>query len=323
MVISLHRLAKVFGRPTSGAFTSGPNRPFLFAGWTHWITNGNASFTDDPGNNYLARAQFPGPRFPWVKYEEVWLTPDGVANGQDDVVDSAIAWILSGDIDDDGIPDTSDNCLGTPNPDQTDTDGDGFGNACDNDDDNDDILDYLDNCPLDFNTDQLDTDEDTLGDVCDDDDDNDTVPDSSDNCPLIANPNQDDSDIDGVGDSCDNCAAIANSNQDDSDSDGIGDLCDNCIDTYNPTQSDTNQDGIGDACCCLGSTGDFNGDGDNADVLDLTYIVDYIFRGGTIPGCPKEGDLNFDGNSSNILDLTYLVDFIFRGGFPPANCITK
>jgi len=69
--------------------------------------------------------------------------------------------------------------------------------------------------------------------------------------------------------------------------------------------------------------GDFNGDGDNADVLDLTYIVNYIFRGGTIPGCPKEADLNFDGNSSNILDLTYLVDFIFRGGFPPANCITK
>ena len=58
-------------------------------------------------------------------------------------------------------------------------------------------------------------------------------------------------------------------------------------------------------------------------MLDLTYIVDFIFRGGTIPGCPNEADLNLDGNSANILDLTYLVDFIFRGGFPPAGCIAK
>lgn len=37
------------------------------------------------------------------------------------------------DSDDDGIPDDEDNCPDTPNPDQTDSDGDGRGDACDQD----------------------------------------------------------------------------------------------------------------------------------------------------------------------------------------------
>ena len=36
------------------------------------------------------------------------------------------------DSDNDGIPDSEDNCPDTPNPDQEDTDGDGIGDACDN-----------------------------------------------------------------------------------------------------------------------------------------------------------------------------------------------
>ena len=34
------------------------------------------------------------------------------------------------DVDGDGVPDTEDNCLNVANADQTDTDGDGFGDAC-------------------------------------------------------------------------------------------------------------------------------------------------------------------------------------------------
>ena len=72
--------------------------------------------------------------------------------------------------------------------------------------------------------------------------------------------------------------------------------------------------------CCTGNRGDFNMDGSDADVLDLTYLVDFIFRGGPVPFCPSEADVNFDDSSSNILDLIFLVDFIYRGGPPPGGC---
>ncbi len=73
--------------------------------------------------------------------------------------------------------------------------------------------------------------------------------------------------------------------------------------------------------CCFGSRGDINGDGVDHNILDLTFIVDYIFRGSGDPGvCPEEADLNSDGDGPNILDLTFAVDFIFRGGAPAGTC---
>jgi len=73
--------------------------------------------------------------------------------------------------------------------------------------------------------------------------------------------------------------------------------------------------------CCIGNRGDINGDDTDANILDLTYLVDYIFRGGPAPGCPNEADVNSDGTSANILDLTFLVDRVFRGGPAPGACI--
>ena len=73
------------------------------------------------------------------------------------------------DRDSDGIVDTEDNCRFT-NADQKDSDGDGLGDACDQDfidPDNDGVVDTKDNCDIKFNPDQKDSDGDGLGDVCD------------------------------------------------------------------------------------------------------------------------------------------------------------
>jgi len=58
---------------------------------------------------------------------------------------------------------------------QENTDGDEFGDACDDliDTDDDGIADGVDNCPMDSNPGQRNTDGDEFGDVCDDLIDND------------------------------------------------------------------------------------------------------------------------------------------------------
>ena len=71
------------------------------------------------------------------------------------------------DSDGDGVFDELDNCVGTPNPDQLDTDSDGAGNVCDPDDDGDGHVDGNDNCPLSSNPGQADFDLDGIGDACD------------------------------------------------------------------------------------------------------------------------------------------------------------
>lgn len=60
------------------------------------------------------------------------------------------AWaVRSGDVgsqdaDNDGVSDGADNCLLASNPDQNDSDGDGYGNACDPDLDNDNVVNFSD-----------------------------------------------------------------------------------------------------------------------------------------------------------------------------------
>ena len=67
--------------------------------------------------------------------------------------------------------------------------------------------------------------------------------------------------------------------------------------------------------------GDANGDGTPGNILDLTFLVDRIFRGGP-PSDPLEAsDLNCDGGYGNILDLTLVVDRIFRGGDPVCTAV--
>ncbi len=70
------------------------------------------------------------------------------------------------DSDRDGVPDAQDNCVSIANADQTDANGNGIGDACD-DFDRDGVINSQDNCPSEPNRSQRDTDVDGVGDACD------------------------------------------------------------------------------------------------------------------------------------------------------------
>ena len=152
----------------------------------------------------------------------------------------------NGHDDSDGIANGCDNCQTVDNPDQVDSDGDGFGDLCDI-------------CPTDVLNDS----------------DGDTVCGSVDNCPADANVGQGDTDADGFGDACDNCPALFNLDQADGDGDGVGDLCDNCVITSNGHQADADGDGIGDTCdtCPNDAGNDSDGDGVCGDIDNCPLLA--------------------------------------------------
>ena len=110
-----------------------------------------------------------------------------------------------------------------------------------------------DNCPAVPSGNTVDSDGDGLGDACDNDDDNDGVPDAQDCAPLDSNVTMArlyfaDRDGDGFGDPGEallSCVPPQNY---------VLNGTDNCPQTYNPNQTDTDGDGVGDACTTPGGT---------------------------------------------------------------------
>ncbi len=71
------------------------------------------------------------------------------------------------------------------------------------------------------------------------------------------------------------------------------------------------------AGCCVARG---NADGiAPVNVADLTYMVNFLFKGGDLPPCEEEGDVDASG-ATNVADLTYLINFLFKGGEAPPPC---
>ncbi|MFK8016779.1 MAG: thrombospondin type 3 repeat-containing protein [Gammaproteobacteria bacterium] len=70
------------------------------------------------------------------------LDPDPVPENST-FTDSTVV-VVEADVDDDGVMDRSDNCLYIANPDQRDSNGDGYGNLCDGDLNNDNVTNVVD-----------------------------------------------------------------------------------------------------------------------------------------------------------------------------------
>jgi aminopeptidase N len=61
--------------------------------------------------------------------------------------------------------------------------------------------------------------------------------------------------------------------------------------------------------------GDINHDGET-NVIDVTYLINYLFMGGPEPIPLESGDVNCNG-VLNIIDVVYLINYIFIDGPPP------
>lgn len=51
-------------------------------------------------------------------------------------------------------------------------------------------------------------------------------------------------------------------------------------------------------------------------LLDITFMMNFLYRSGPVPDPPEAGDVNSD-NGINILDITHLINYLYKGGEEP------
>jgi hypothetical protein len=67
--------------------------------------------------------------------------------------------------------------------------------------------------------------------------------------------------------------------------------------------------------------GDANADG-VVDIVDLAYLISYLYMGGNRPLPLRAADMNMDCEV-NLEDVVYLINYIYRGGPPPLSGCAK
>jgi hypothetical protein len=67
--------------------------------------------------------------------------------------------------------------------------------------------------------------------------------------------------------------------------------------------------------------GDANGD-EQIDLVDVVFLINYVFRDGPSPDPLARGDLTCD-DETNLVDIIFLINYLFKNGpAPPASCLT-
>lgn len=77
----------------------------------------------------------------------------------------------------------------------------------------------------------------------------------------------------------------------------------------------------GEPCECHCLPGDVDNSG-NYNILDVTYLINYLYRGGPAP-IPYElcsGDVSCNCGNHNILDVTSMINYLYKSGQRPCNC---